>query len=104
LAQRLPNVGFSNAAPSTELPQAFTGTVTGTCTVLPEAMPGEPSVPPLAPESASAGLPYMDRMLVAAAAAAIPLPRVCRTSRRLSCSMGPARWVLLERERPALAP
>lgn len=36
----------------TVLPQTFTGTSTGACTVLPDSTPGEPELEPLAPESA----------------------------------------------------
>src|SRR5690606_6502694 len=63
----------------TVLPQAFTGTWTGACTLFPDSTPGESSAPPPANESARAGVPYRDRMPVAAAAAAnTPLLRVCR--------------------------
>jgi hypothetical protein len=63
---------------STELPQAFTGTVTGTWTSLPERTPAESLAVPSACVSAKAELPHRDRMLVAAAAATTPLLRVCR--------------------------
>jgi hypothetical protein len=78
LAQALPNAGFSAAATFTVLPQALTGMSTGTWTVFPDATPGEPVVAPSAPASANTGLPHRDRMPVAAAAATIPLLRVCR--------------------------
>jgi hypothetical protein len=45
---------------------------------LPDATPGDPLVEPSAAESANTGLPHRDRTPVAAAAATIPLLRVCR--------------------------
>lgn len=78
LAQPLPKAGLSAATMSTELPQAFTGTVTGTWTSLPERTPAESLVVPFACVSEKAELPHRDRMLVAAAAATTPLLRVCR--------------------------
>jgi hypothetical protein len=79
LAQELPNAGFSAAATFTVLPQTLTGMCTGTWTVLPDATPGDPAAVPSACESANTGLPHRERMPVAAAAATIPLLRVCRT-------------------------
>jgi hypothetical protein len=38
--QVLPKVGFSSPITETVLPQAFTGTCTGTWTTLPESTPG----------------------------------------------------------------
>jgi hypothetical protein len=77
-AQELPNAGSSAAITSTESPQALTGTSSGACTVLPDSAPGESLAAPPACEPAIAGLPHRDRMLVAAAAATIPLLRVWR--------------------------
>jgi hypothetical protein len=77
LPQLLPNVGLSAAAASAEFPQAFTGTSTGACTLLPDRMPGEPVATPSAP-AANAFEPDRERMLVAAAVASTPLPMTCR--------------------------
>jgi hypothetical protein len=74
----LPNVGLNPATPSTESPQALTGASIGTSRLLPDRTPGESLAVPPVYASAMAGLPHRDRMLVAAAAATIPLPRVCR--------------------------
>src|SRR5690606_1935174 len=48
LAHSLPKAALPRPTMSTLLPQAFTGTSTGTCTSLPEATPGEPSATPCA--------------------------------------------------------
>jgi hypothetical protein len=77
-AQELPNVGLNPDTPSAVLPQALTGASIGTSMLLPDRTPGESLAAPPVYESARAGLPHRDRMLVAAAAATIPLPRVCR--------------------------
>jgi hypothetical protein len=52
LAQVLPTAGLSSPTTLTVLPQTFTGTWTGTCTVLPDSMPGESDAAPAAPASA----------------------------------------------------
>jgi hypothetical protein len=78
LAQEFPKDGLRAATTSTELPQAFTGTSTGTWTLLPDPMPGESVATPLTCESANAGEPYRDMKPVAAAATTIPLLRFCR--------------------------
>src|SRR6478735_4211798 len=54
LAQELPIAGLRTPTTSTVLPQALTGAWTGTCTVFPDATPGEFEAEPLAAESACA--------------------------------------------------
>ncbi len=57
VSQELPNTGFSRPIRSAVLPQAFTGTSTGTWALLPEPTPGDPSVWPWAEEPDGVGLP-----------------------------------------------
>jgi hypothetical protein len=56
LVQEFPNAGLSAAMTLTVLPQAFTGTCTGTWTLLPDATPGESVAAPFAFESAKPGV------------------------------------------------
>ncbi len=65
---------------STVLPQTFTGTCTGACTVLPDSTPGEFEPEPCAPESAWAAPPAAAITPVAAAIVIRPLRVTCRIS------------------------
>ncbi len=81
LAQPLPAAGLSSPTTFTVLPHTFTGTCTGSWTVLPEITPGEPAADPSAaapsdakadpgtvtaqaPEAATASTPYRVTLLI----------------------------------------
>ncbi|MGC0378315.1 hypothetical protein RKD28_005831 [Streptomyces sp. SAI-229] len=78
MAQEFPTDGLRTPTTSTVLPQTFTGTSTGACTVFPESTPGEPAERPVAPESAWAAPLAAASTPVAAAIVIRPLRVTCR--------------------------